>query len=76
MPCCIPCHYLDTVKQHKLLDCIDLLDTRIKYCRDKNTMKKLFNENISNIINYLKEVRLYKKFSFCFVLCVNLLSLI
>ena len=50
----------DTVK-HILLDCIDLRDTRIKYYRDINSLKKLFNENIFNI-NYLKEVGLYKKF--------------
>ena len=61
MPWCIPCNCPDTVK-HILLDCIDLRDTRIKYYRDINTMKKLFNENISNIINYLKECGLFKKF--------------
>ena len=61
MPWCIPCHCPDTVK-HILLDCIDLRDTRIKYYRDIDTMKKLFNENVSNIINYLKECGLLKKF--------------
>ena len=61
MPWCIPCHCPDTVK-HILLDCIDLRDTRIKYYRDINTMEKLFNENVYNIINYLKECGLFKKF--------------
>ena len=51
----------DTV-QHILLDCIDLCDTRIKYYRDINTMEKLFNENVYNVINYLKECGLFKKF--------------
>ena len=58
---CIPCHCPITVK-HILLDCIDLHDTRIKCYRDIDTMKKLFNENICNIINYLKECGLFKKF--------------
>ena len=44
------------------LDCIDLRDTRIKYYRDINTMKKLFYENASNIVNVLKECGLFKKF--------------
>ena len=61
MPWCIPCHCPDTVK-HILLDCINLRDTRIKYYRNVNTMKKLFCENVFNIINYLKECGLYKKF--------------
>ena len=61
MPWCMPCHCPDTVK-HILLDCIDLRDTRIKYFRDIDTMKKLFNENVSNIINYLTECGLLKKF--------------
>ena len=61
MPWCIPCHCRDTVK-HILLDCIDLRDTRIKYYRDIDTMKKLFNKNVCNIINYLKECGLFKKF--------------
>ena len=61
MPWCIPCHCPDTVK-HILLDCIDLRDTRIKYYRNINSMKNLFNENIFNFINYLKEVGLFKKF--------------
>ena len=45
-----------------LLDCIDLCDTIIKYYRDIDTMKKLFSENVSNIINYLKECGMLKKF--------------
>ena len=61
MPWCIPCHCPDTV-QHILLDCIDLRDTRIKYYRNVNTMQKLFCENVFNIINYLKECGLFKKF--------------
>ena len=61
MPWCIPFHCPDTVK-HILLDCIDLRDTRIKYYRNVNTMQKLFCENVFNIINYLKECGLYKKF--------------
>ena len=61
MPWCIPCHCPDTVK-HILLDCIDLRDTRMKYYRNVNTMEKLFSENVFNIINYLKECGLYKKF--------------
>ena len=44
------------------LSCIDLCDTRIKYYRDINTMEKLFNENVSNIINYLKQCGLFEKF--------------
>ena len=39
-----------------ILECISLCDTRIKYHRNINSMKYLFNENISNVINYLKEV--------------------
>ena len=61
MPWYIPCHCPDTVK-NILLDCIDLRDTRIKYYRDINTMQKLFNENVYNVINYLKECGLFKKF--------------
>ena len=61
MPWCIPCHCPDRVK-HILLDCIDLRDTRIKYYRDINTTQKLFNENVYNVINYLKECDLFKKF--------------
>ena len=61
MPWCIPCHCPDTVK-HILLDCINLRDTRIKYYRNINTMQKLFCENVFNIINYLKECGLFKKF--------------
>ena len=61
MPWRIPCHCPDTVK-HILLDCIDLRDTRIKYYRDINMMEKLFNENVYNVINYLKECGLFKKF--------------
>ena len=63
MPWCIPCHCPETVK-HILLDCIDLPDTRIKYYRDINTMKKLFNENMFNIINYLKKLDCTKSFNF------------
>ena len=51
MPWCIPCHCPDAVK-HILLDCIDLCDTRIKYYGDINTMEKLFNENVYNVINF------------------------
>ena len=61
IPWCIPCHCPDTVK-HILFDHIDLPDTRIKYYRDINTMEKLFNENVSNIIKYLKECGLFKKY--------------
>ena len=61
MPWCIPCHCPDTVKDI-LLDCIDLHDTRIKYYRNIDTMKKVFNENVCNIINCLKECGLFKKF--------------
>ena len=50
MPWCIPCHCPDTVK-HILLDCMDLPDTRIKYYRNIDTMKKLFNENGTNDAN-------------------------
>ena len=60
MPWCIPCHCPDTVK-HILLDCIDLRDT-IKYYRNVSRMEKLFSENVFNIINYLKECGLFKKF--------------
>ena len=48
--------------QSNILDCIDLRDTRIKYYRNIDTMKKLFNKNVCNIINYLKECGLFKKF--------------
>ena len=61
MPWCIPCHCPDTFK-HILLDYIHLRDTRIKYYRDINMMEKLFNENVYNVINYLKECDLFKKF--------------
>ena len=59
MPWCIQCHCPDTVK-HILLHCIKLSYTRIKYYRDRDTMKKLFN--VCNIINYLKECGMFKKF--------------
>ena len=39
------------IQSNKLLDCIDLHDTRIKYYRDINSMEKLFNDNVSNIMN-------------------------
>ena len=45
-----------------LLDCIDLCDTRIKCYRDINMMEKLFNENVYNVKNHLKECGLFKKF--------------
>ena len=61
MPWCITCNCYDTVK-YILLDCIDLHDTRIKYYRNINRMKNLFNENILHIIDYLKEVGLYRNF--------------
>ena len=61
MPWCIHCHCPDTVK-HILLDFIDLHDTRIKYYRNINSMKNLFNENVFNVVNYLIEVDLFKKF--------------
>ena len=61
MPWCIPCHCPDTVKLI-LLDCLELHDIRIKYYKDINTMKELFNENISNIINYLRECGQLKRF--------------
>ena len=61
MPWCIPCHCPDTVK-HILLDCTELRDNRIKYYRNINSMKNLFNENVFNVINHLKEVGLFKKF--------------
>ena len=51
MPWCIPCHFPNKVR-HILLVCVDLHDTRMKYYRDINTMKDLFNKNIFNIINY------------------------
>ena len=60
-PWCILCYCPVTVK-HILLDCIDLCDTRIKYYRNVNTLKKLFTENDFNFINYLKECGLYKRF--------------
>ena len=59
MPWYIPCHCPDSVK-HILFDCIDLRDTRIKY-RDINMME-VINENVYNVINYLKECGLFKKF--------------
>ena len=43
MPWCYPCHCPDTVK-HILLDCTELSDTRIKYYRNVNNLKNLFNE--------------------------------
>ena len=55
------CYFADTVK-HILLGCIDLHDTRIKYFRDIDMMKKLFNENVSNIINNLKGCGQFEKF--------------
>ena len=45
MPWCIPCHCPDTVK-HVLLDFINLHDTRIKYYRNINNLKDLFNGNV------------------------------
>ena len=54
MPWCIPCHCPDTVK-HILLDCIDLRDTRIKYYRNIDNLKDLFNGNVKSICNFLKE---------------------
>ena len=61
MPWCIPCHCPDTVK-HILLDCIDLRDTRIKYYRNINYLKDLFNGNVKSICNFLKESGLVFKF--------------
>ena len=58
IPWCIPCH---TVKQ-KLLDCIDLCDTRIKYYRDVNNLKDLLHGKIYNVLSYLKECGLFHKF--------------
>ena len=60
-PWCIPCHCPDTVK-HILLDCIDLRDTRIKYYRNINTLKDLFNGNVKRICNFLKESGLFFTF--------------
>ena len=69
MPWCIPCNCPNIVK-YILLDCIDPRDTKIRYYRNVDTMQKLFSENIFNIINYLKECDLFKKFSLIyFVLC-------
>ena len=61
MPWCIPCHCPDTVK-HILLDCIDPRDTRIKYYRNINNLKDLFNGNVKSICNFLKESGLFFKF--------------
>ena len=61
MPWCIPCHCSDTVK-HILLDCIDLRDTRVKYYRNINNLKDLFNGNVKSICNFLKESALFFKF--------------
>ena len=74
MPWCIPCHCRDTVK-HILLDCIDLRDTRIKYYRNINNFKDLFNDNVKSICNFLKEVDYSSNFSELIysVFCVNLL---
>ena len=55
VPWCIPCHCLATVKRI-LLDCINLRNTKNKYYRNIKSMKNLFNENMLNVINYLKEV--------------------
>ena len=68
MPWCIPRHCPNTVKDI-FLDCINLRDTRIKYYRDINKLKDLFDENISNIMNNLKECGLFKKVLIYFVFC-------
>ena len=61
MPWCIPYHCPDTVK-HILLDCIDLRHNRIKYYRNINNFKYLFNGNVKSICKFLKESGLFFKF--------------
>ena len=61
--------------KHILLDCIDLRDTRIKYYKNINNLKDLFNGNVKSICNFLKKVDYSSHFSELIysVFCVNLL---
>ena len=59
-PECVFCQEPITIK-HLLLDCADLIDTRVKYFKCL-TMKELFSTvSVDVILSFLKETRLYSK---------------
>ena len=61
IPECIPCNCFLTVK-HVLIECGEYENVRQKYF-DVPDLKTLFRSvNPTNIINYLKEIELYKLF--------------
>ena len=59
-PECVSCNEPFTVK-HVLIDCIDFQLTRDRYYRVQD-MKELFDTvNVSSILDFLKEIKLYYK---------------
>ena len=59
-PECVFCQEPITIK-HLLLDCADLIDTRVKYFKCL-TMKELFSTvSVDVILSFLKKTRLYSK---------------
>ena len=59
-PHCIPCQEPYTIK-HILSNCLDLQQTRKKHYTETELNKIFLPTNITNVFNYLKEVKIYNK---------------
>jgi hypothetical protein len=60
-PTCIPCDCPLTV-EHILTNCIDFSPTRDEYYKVNHMYELLHTVNCRNILDFLKEIELFKRF--------------